>query len=139
MIEFWQTLAIAVIPSTLTAILSYLASSKNSNTQIKAIKEQNKADIEKLIEQNKIDIEALKEKHRLDMEAKESEHNHQIEIIKLQHQNELKKDEENVKNQLAANALGGLVGGLFSQDSPISGKINEAIAKGLEDAMKKSQ
>lgn len=139
MIEFWQTLAIAIIPSIFTAFLSYLASSKNSKVQIEAIKEQNKADIEKLIEQNKIDIEALKEKHRLDMEAKESEHNHQIEIIKLQHQNELKKDEENVKNQLAVNALGGLVGGLFSQDSPISGKINEAITKGLEDAMKKSQ
>lgn len=139
MIEFWQTFAIAVIPSIVTAFLSYLAASKNSKTQIEAIKLQNKADIEKLVEQNKIDIEALKEKHRLDMEIKEKDYQHQIELINLQHQNELKKDEENVKNQLTANALGGFVGALFSPDSPISGKMNEAIAKGFEDAMKKSQ
>ena len=139
MIEFWQTLAIAVIPSTLTAILSYLAASKNSNTQIKAIKEQNKADIERLIQQNKVDIESLREKHLLEMEMKEKEYQHQIDLINLQHQNEMKKDEENVKNQFTANALGGLFTGLFSQDSPISGKINEAIAKGFEDAMNKEQ
>ncbi len=135
--EFWQTFLIATIPSIITALLSYLAASKASNTQIKAIKEQNKADIEKLIEQNKVDLESLKEKHLLDMEAKEKEYNYQIELIKLQHQNDLKKDEENMKNQFAANALGGLFSGLFSQNSPVSSKFNEAIGKSLEEAMKK--
>lgn len=134
--EFWQTFLIAIIPSIITALLSYLAALKSSNTQIKAIKEQNKADIEKLIEQNKVDLEAIKEKHALDMEAKEREYNYQIEIIKLQHENDLKKDEENMKNQFAANALGGLFCGLFAQDSPISSKMNEVIEKSLEDAMK---
>ena len=52
--EFWQTFLIATIPSIITALLSYLAALKASNTQIKAIKEQNKADIEKLVEQNKV-------------------------------------------------------------------------------------
>lgn len=135
--EFWQTFLIAIIPSIITAVLSYLAALKASNTQIKAIKEQNKADIEKLIEQNKVNLESLKEKHMLDMEAKEKEYNYQIELIKLQHENDLKKDEENIKNQFTANALGGLLSGLFSQDSPVSNKINEAIGKSLEDAMKK--
>ena len=134
--EFWQTFLIATIPSIITALLSYLAASKASNTQIKAIKEQNKADIEKLIEQNKVDLESLKEKHLLDMEAKEKEYNYQIELIKLQHENDLKKDEENLINQCAANVFGGLFSGLLSQESPLSIKINEAIGKSLEDAMK---
>lgn len=135
--EFWQTLLISVIPAVFTAFLSFLAALKASNTQIKAIKEQNKADIEKLIEQNKVDLESLKEKHLLDMETKEKEFNYQIELIKLQHENDLKKDEENMKNQFAANALGGLFSGLFSQNSPVSSKLNEAIGKSIEDAMKK--
>lgn len=135
--EFWQTLLIATIPSIITALVSYLAASKASNTQIKAIREQNKADIEKLVEQNKVDLEALKEKHLLDMEAKEREYNYQIEMIKLQHENDLKKDEENLKNQFAANALGGLFSGLFCENSPVSSQINKAIGKSLEDAMKK--
>lgn len=134
--EFWQTFLIATIPSIITAVLSYLAALKTSNTQIKAIKEQNKADIEKLIKQNKVDLESLKEKHLLEMEAKEKEFNYQIELIKLQHENELKKDEENMKNQFTANTLKGLFSGLFSQDSPVSNKINEVISKSLEDAMK---
>ena len=103
--EFWQTFLIAIIPSAITALLSFFASWKTSNTQIKTIKEQNKADIEKLIQQNKVDIESLKEKHLLEMELKDKEHDHQIELIKLQHENEIKKDEENVKNQFAANAF----------------------------------
>lgn len=135
--EFWQTFLIATIPSIITALLSYLAASKASNTQIKAIKEQNKADIDKLIEQNKVDLESLKEKHLLDMETKEKEYNYQIELMKLQHENDLKKDEENMKNQFASNALGGLFSGLFSQDSPLLNKINEVIGKSLEDAIKK--
>ena len=134
--EFWQTFLIATIPSIITALLSYLAALKASNTQIKAIKEQNKADIEKLVEQNKVDLESLKEKHLLEMEAKEKEYNYQIELIKLQHENDLKKDEENMKNQFAADTLKELFSGVFSQDSPISNKINEVISKSLEDTMK---
>lgn len=42
--EFWQTILIATIPSIITALLSYLAALKASNTQIKVIIEQNKAD-----------------------------------------------------------------------------------------------
>ena len=137
--EFWQTFLIAIIPSTITALLSFFASWKTSNTQIKTIKEQNKADIEKLIQQNKVDIESLKEKHVLEMELKDKEHDHQIELIKLQHYNEIKKDEENVKNQFAANAFGSLMGAIFSQESPVSGTINEAIKKGIEDSMNKKQ
>lgn len=83
--EFWQTFLIATIPSAITALLSFFASWKTSNTQIKIIKEQNRADIEKLIQQNKVDIESLKEKHLLEMELKDKEHDHQIELIKLQH------------------------------------------------------
>lgn len=134
---FFQTLAVATIPSVLTALISYFAAIKASNTQIKAIKEQNKADIEKLVEQNKVDIEALKEKHRLDMEAKEKEYQHQIEVINLQHDNELKKDEKNMQNQLAANVFGGFMSGLFSKESPVTGKINEVIGKSIEEAMQK--
>lgn len=135
MSEFWQTFAIAVIPSVVTALLSYLAAAKNSATQIKAIQEQNKADIEKLLQQNKVDIESLKEKHHLEMEMKEKEYQHQIDMTNLQHQNELKKDEENMKNQLAANAIGSFFSGMFSQTSPVSSKINEMLEKGLEEAI----
>ncbi len=137
--EFWQTFLIAIIPSVITALLSFFASWKRSNTQIKTIKEQNKADIEKLIQQNKVDIESLKEKHLLEMELKDKEHDHKIELIKLQHENEMKKDEESMKNQFAANAVGSLFGAIFSQESPVSETINEAIKKGLEDSMNKMQ
>ena len=136
MIEFLQTLAIATIPSALGAVLSYMAAKNNSKTQIRAIKAQNKADIEKLIEQNKIDIEALKEKHRMEMELKEQEYKHQIELMNIQNQNEMKKEEEMMKNQMAVNALEGIFSSVFSPQSPISGKINDALVKGIEDAMK---
>ena len=139
MSEFLQTFLIAIIPSTITALLSFLASWKTSNTQIKTIKEQNKADIQKLIQQNKVDIESLKEKHLLEMELKDKEHDHQIELIKLQHENEIKKDEESMKNQFAANAVSSLFGAIFSQESSVSGTINEAIRKGLEDSLNKKQ
>lgn len=133
--EFWQTFLIAIIPSVITAILSYFASWKTSNTQIKAIKEQNKADIEKLIQQNKVNIESLKEKHVLEMEMKDKEYAHQVELIKLQYDSEIKKDEENMKNQFAANAIESLFGSIFSKDSPISEKINEVIQQGIEDSL----
>lgn len=135
--EFLQTLLIAALPSILTGLLSFLASSKDSKTRIKAIEEQNKADIEKLIQQNKVDIESLKEKHRLEMEKKDKEYQHQIELINLQHKNELQKDEENVKNQMTANVIGGLLGGIFSEQSPVSNKLNEVISNALEDVEKK--
>ena len=48
----------------------------------------------------------------------------------------MKKDEENMKNQFAADTLKELFSGVFSQDSPISNKINEVISKSLEDTMK---
>lgn len=137
--EFWQTFLIAIIPSVITALLSFLAAWKTSNTQIETIKEQNKADIDKLIQQNKVDIESLKEKHILEMELKEKEHEHQIELINLRHDNEMKKDEESMKNQFAANAIGSLFGAVFSKESPVSGTINEAIKKGIEDSMNKKQ
>ena len=70
------------------------------------------------------------------MEAKEKEYNYQSDLIKLQYENDLKKNEENTKNQFAANTLKGLFSGLFSQDSPVSNKITEVISKSLEDAMK---
>ena len=73
------------------------------------------------------------------MELKDKEHDHQIELIKLQHENEIKKDEESMKNQFAANAVGSLFGAIFSQESPVSGTINEAIRKGLEDSLNKKQ
>lgn len=137
--EFWQTFLIAIIPSAITALLSFLASWKTSNMQIKTIKEQNKADIDKLIQQNKVDIESLKEKHILEMELKDKEHDHQIELIKLQHENEIKKDEENMKNQFATNAVESLFSAIFSQESPVSGTINEVIKKGIEDSMNKKK
>lgn len=88
---------------------------------------------------NKVDIESLKEKHLLEMELKNKEHDHQIELIKLQHENEIKKDKENVKNQFATNVFGSLMGAIFSHESPVSGTINEAIKKGIEDSMNKKQ
>lgn len=141
--QFLQTLLIAIIPSIITGVLSYLASYKSANTQIQTIKEQNKADIDKLkeqnkadidklIEKNKVDIEALKEKHKLELELKEKDHNYQVELIKIQHDNDLKKDEEAIKNQLAV----GLFGNILTQDSPLTGMINDAISKGLKDAEK---
>lgn len=133
MVEFLQTLAIAVIPACATGFISYLAARNNSKTQIKAIIEQNKADIEKLVKQHNIDIESLKEKHKLDLDMKEKEHLHQVEIIKLQHENALKKDEETAKNQLAANVMGGLLGNIFSKDSPVSGELNGAIMKAMKE------
>ena len=100
---------------------------------------QNKADIEKLIQQNKVDIESLKEKHRLEMEKKDKEYQHQIELINLQHKNELQKDEENVKNQMTANVIGGLLGGIFSEQSPVSNRLNEVISNALEEVEKKEE
>lgn len=134
--DFLQTLLIATIPSVITALLSFVAAFITSNSKIKAIKEQNKADIEKIIEQNKVDIESLKEKHRLDMELKEKEYMYQLDVIKLQHENDIKREEESMKNQLATNVIGGLFSGLFSQEGPISSKLNEVVEKSLEDAMK---
>lgn len=136
---FLQTLAIAVLPSIVTGLLSFWASSKDSKTRIETIEEQNKADIEKLIQQNKVDIESLKEKHRLEMEKKDKEYQHQIELINLQHKNELQKDEENVKNQMTANVIGGLLGGIFSEQSPVSNRLNEVISNALEEVEKKEE
>ena len=68
---------------------------------------------------------------------KDKEYQHQIELINLQHKNELQKDEENVKNQMTANVIGGLLGGIFSEQSPVSNKLNEVISNALEDVEKK--
>lgn len=135
--EFWQTLLIAVIPSVITALISFFAALKSSNTQIRAIKEQNKADIEMLISKNRADLEALKEKHHLDIEMKEKEYIHQIEMMKIQYENELKKDENTMKNQVAINALGSLMSSMLSKESPIAEKLNEVVGKSLEDALRK--
>lgn len=64
--DFWQTLMISLLPALATGLISYLAAAKNANTQMKSIKEQNKADIEKIIEQNKVDIKSLQEKYKLE-------------------------------------------------------------------------
>ena len=86
-----------------------------------------------------MDIESLKEKHLFEIELKDKDHEHQIELIRLQHENEIKKDEESMKNQFAANAFGSLFGAIFSQESPVFGTINEAIKKGIEDSMNKKR
>lgn len=135
MSEFLQTILIAIIPSAITGILSYLASLKNANAQVQSIKEQNKADIEKLIQQYNIDIQSLKEKQRLELEMKEKEHQHEIELLKLQHENDLRKEEEHMKNQLVSNALGGIFGGIFSKDGAISNQINKILGDSLSEAM----
>ena len=135
MSEFLQTILIAIIPSAITGILSYLASLKNANAQVQSIKEQNKADIEKLIQQYNIDIQSLKEKQRLELEMKEKEHQHEIELLKLQHENDLRKEEEHMKNQLVSNALGGIFGGIFSKDGAISNQINKILDDSLSEAM----
>lgn len=135
MSEFLQTILIAIIPSAITGILSYLASLKNANAQVQSIKEQNKADIEKLIQQYNIDIQSLKEKQRLELEMKEKEHQHEIELLKLQHENDLRKEEEHMKNQLVSNALGGIFGGICSKDGAISNQINKILEDSLSEAM----
>lgn len=69
---------------------------------------------------------------------KEKEYLHEMEMITAKSQNDIKKDEENLKNQLAASVLGGMFEGVFSKNSPISKEINNAIASGFKDAMNKS-
>lgn len=99
--EFLQTFLIATIPSAITAFLSYLASSKASNTQIRAIKEQNKADIQKLVEQNRADIDKLKEQYKIQADMEEISHAHKLEIMKISSEIDARKD--------LANAIGDLV------------------------------
>lgn len=130
--EFMQTFLIAVIPACITGVVSFFASRNTAKSQIETINEQNKADIQKLIEQHKVDIEVLKEKHKMELELKEKDHLNQLEIIKLQHDNNLKREEENAKYQMAANAIGGMFENIFSQDSPFSEQIKKAIDKSLE-------
>lgn len=137
MTEILQTLAIAIIPSAVTAFISYKASEKNANIQIQAIKEQNKADIEKLMEQHKVNLEAEKAKHQHEIELKEQEYNHQIEMMKMQHQNEMKREENSMINQLTAQTLGGLMGGVFGEGSPLSNIINQAIEQGINEIQDK--
>ncbi len=139
MIDFIQTLLIAVIPSAIAGLLSYLAAFNNSKTQIRTITEQNKADIQKLIEQHKVDIESLKEKHKMEIEIKEKDFLHQIDLVKLQHENELKKEEESMKNQLTMNAMGGLLGNMFSESSPFSKQLGDVLNKSLEEANNKNK
>jgi hypothetical protein len=139
MVEFIKTFLIAVIPSFIAGLSAYLAARNKSKTQIKVITEQNKADIEKLVEQHKIDIDALKEKHKLELESKEKDHTHQMELIKLQHNNELAKSEETMKNQLAMNTLGGLLGGMFSENSDTTKQMSEMMQKSLFEAMLKQK
>lgn len=93
--QFWQTFLIATIPSAITAVLSFLAAMKASNTQIKAIKEQNKADIEKLIEQNKADIEKMKEQYKIQADMEEKSHDYQLETMKIKNEMEKEKCLEN--------------------------------------------
>lgn len=103
--QFWQTLLIATIPSAITAVLSFLAAMKASNTQIKAIKEQNKADIEKLIEQNKADIEKMKEQYKIQADMEEKSHDYQLETMKIKNEIEMEKCLENAIGKIVLSIV----------------------------------
>lgn len=103
--QFWQTLLIATIPSAITAVLSFLAAMKASNTQIKAIKEQNKADIEKLIEQNKADIEKMKEQYKIQADMEEKSHDYQLETMKIKNEIEMEKCLENAIGEIVLSIV----------------------------------
>ena len=133
--EVIQTILISTLPAAVTSMVSYFAAVWKGKTQIEAIKEQNRAEIEKLIQQGKMDIEAIKEKHRLELELKENEHKHEMEKMELQLQNELKKEEDIAKNQVATNLCSGLFSSMFKPGTPISDKLNEEMAKVLQQAV----
>lgn len=96
--NFWLTIATAVLPSTITAFISFLAS-----------RSKNKSDIEALEKQFNHEMDALDKKHQQELESQAKSHNLKIEELKATYQFDAEKQKSNLVNELAMKALTGEV------------------------------
>ena len=110
MVDFWQTLLIACIPSFITGIATYFIAHKNASSQIKVVKEQNRHDLDRLMQQHQIDIDNLKEAHKLEMEAKEQDHKNKLELQQKEFENALLRQQKEGENAMATETVKGLFG-----------------------------
>lgn len=112
--DFLQTLLIACVPATISALITgfitYRIACKNAASQIDVVKEQNKHDLDKLMEQHKIDIDNLKEAHRLEMERMEQEHKNKLELLQKEFENSLLRQQKEGETVMATEAIRGIFG-----------------------------
>ena len=134
--NLWIQLLIAIIPASITGIVSYLVATKKCKNEIETLRTSNKHEIEKLMKRHEIDIESIKEKHKLDIETKEKEHQLRIEEIKVKNEQEMLKKEKELSNSVAYSMMGDATKELFSGlfNSP---EIKEELNKKLKESLKK--
>lgn len=95
-------LAIPIILSLISGLLSYLAATSKANKDLIQLREQNKLEIEKLVNQHKMDLEAQKQKHQMEVEKMELEHKYRIELTQKETENKLGSD---LMNQMLSEVM----------------------------------
>lgn len=80
---------VSILVAIISGLASYLAASKKSRTDLKALQESNTHEINRLMEQHKLDIDSLERKHQMEIEKMELEHRHQLELKEKEMENAL--------------------------------------------------
>lgn len=96
--NFGLTVVTAVLPATITAVISFIAS-----------RFKNKSDIEALEKQFKHEMDTLEKKHQQELESLAQSHNLKIDELKATYQFDAEKQQSNLVNELAMKALIGEV------------------------------
>ena len=107
--NFWETLAIASVPSIITSILSFFASWISAKNKMQNIKEQNNADLKKLNEHYKRELEFLKEQYKMRLDLEEQAHKREKELLVLNKQMEERGNMENAIGNIILSVIDKIV------------------------------
>lgn len=134
--EFTKTILIALIPSAVTAILSFFSSyflaKRKCYEEFKKITEEHKNELEKLMKQHAIDIDSLNQKHANEMEIQKLKHSHDLEIKEKEYEMSMKQKEKEVETQTMYGVLGTAIGDLMNSPA-----VKQELHKQLKDAFNK--
>lgn len=73
----------------LTSIISYIAATKQSKTELQKVKEQNKIELERIKEQHRAEVEKIREQSLQDMRKLELEMEKQAELYEKNKQTDI--------------------------------------------------
>lgn len=118
--EHVMTFLVSCVPAIITGLVSWLVSWRQTKTQIRILKEQQRHQIEE-----------LKEKHRLEMEKISTENTNALEKMEKQYELRMKEIESKMSSEITAGLTQQLMGMIIEMP-----ELKQLMAKKLIEGLK---
>lgn len=124
--NFWLTIATAVLPAAISAIISFLASRYQNRSDIESLEKKFNHEMTTIEKNHSNDLERLEKQYQHDFEAMEKNHSRELEKMKEAHTLEL----ENIQKQSEAEVNNTVAQGLMTM---LGSAMTPALSKYLEE------